>query len=238
MTLTEFELMPHPFGWKAEYYGNQAHLTPRHHAIKTKLIVKSTAIKTTNTLKIIDPLYKPQMIAAFYEAFQDSVEFDEWEQERIKKYATKNITDYFAGIRGEPLANSIMAIDAKTDEVIGLALFLINKDSRWELDLLFVKSAYQRHGLGTQMVAIVLNHLHEKGVYELYSTYHICNEISRNWHQRFGFKEEYDEYFIRLKCAWYRQEIWRNQQLGLASELPELMKQKEYWHSQLNTKYD
>jgi hypothetical protein len=71
------------------------------------------------------------------------------------------------------------------------------------------------------------------GIRELYSLYHICNEESRQWHQKFGFQEEYDVIFIRLKRAWYYEEIRRHEILGLTDALPELIKQRDYWAAQL-----
>jgi hypothetical protein len=83
------------------------------------------------------------------------------------------------------------------------------------------------------MVFQIAQQLHNSGIRELYSFYHICNDVSRQWHQKFGFKEEYDAHFIRLKCVWYREEICRQEQLGLSDSLPELIKQKEFWSAQL-----
>lgn len=37
MSIEEFESMPHPFGWKVEYYNGKAHFTPRPMNVRTKL---------------------------------------------------------------------------------------------------------------------------------------------------------------------------------------------------------
>jgi N-acetylglutamate synthase-like GNAT family acetyltransferase len=234
ISFDEFKRMPHPFGWKAEYYNDKAHFTPRHHAIKTKLIFQSRSLETTTySIQAVDLSYKSQMIDVFYDTFRDSVEFCDWTKKDIRKHAKNNINDYFAGLRGTPLPHSVMAIDPKTHHVIGLALVLINRKQYHELDLLFVRPDYQKQGLATAMVFQIAQQLHNSGIRELYSFYHICNDVSRQWHQKFGFKEEYDAHFIRLKCVWYREEICRQEQLGLSDSLPELIKQKEFWSAQL-----
>lgn len=229
----EFERIPHPFGWKAEYYNDKAHFTPRHHAIKTKLTLRPESSETTYTIRPIDSSYKLQMSKAFYAAFRDSVEFCDWTKKDIRKHAKNNINDYFLGLRGEPLPCSVMAIESKTHQVIGLALVLINRKQQHELDLLFVRTNCQRQGLASAMVFHITQQLHHSGVRELYSFYHICNDTSRQWHQKFGFKEEYDAHFIRLKCAWYREEICRQENLGLSDSLPELIRQRDFWFAQL-----
>lgn len=225
--------MPHPFGWKAEYYNGEAHFTPRYNAIKTRLHLRPVTIKKRHLLKKADPSCKDEMVQAFYDAFQDSAEFCDWQAEDIYKYAEKNIRDYFDGVRGRPLEQSLMAVEPSDNRVIGLALILINKDGECELDLLFVSPENQRQGLGTEMVSSVCNRLYETGIAELFSTYHICNDISRDWHRKMGFKEEYDQLFIRLKYAWYRDELERQEKLGLSEERDELMRQKERWRSMI-----
>lgn len=231
----EFELMPQPFGWKVEYYNDKAHFTPRETAIRAKLDIAPDVKTTIYGLQPIDAAYKPQMIEAFYQAFLDSVEFCDWTKKDIRKHADKNINNYFAGVRGQPLAQSVMAIEPKTQQVIGLALFLIHRKKHYELDLLLVHPKYQRQGLASAMVSHVMLQLHEMGITELYSFYHVCNELSQNWHQKFGFKEEFTASFVRLKYAWYRDEVWRQEKLDLTEGLPELIKERDYWHEQLQS---
>jgi hypothetical protein len=42
MSVEEFRLMEHPFGWKAEYFSGEGHLTPREHLVRNQLIVVAT----------------------------------------------------------------------------------------------------------------------------------------------------------------------------------------------------
>lgn len=233
ISFAEFERLPQPFGWKVEYYDDKAHLTPRETVIKTNLNIQKTVIETAYQMQAVDLQYKQQMIEAFYQAFGDSVEFCDWKKKEIQKHAEQNINDYFAAKRGQPLTQSVMVLEPETGQLMGLALFVVTRKQRYKLDLLLVKPDYQRQGLATAMVSHATAQLHEMGIRELYSLYHICNQESRQWHQKFGFVEEYDVFFIRLKRAWYYEEIRRQEVLGLTEGLPELIKQRDYWAAQL-----
>lgn len=233
ISFAECERRPQPFGWKVEYDGNKVHITPRETVIKTNLTLQKTVIETTYQMHAVDLQYEQQMIEAFYQAFADSVEFCDWKKKDIQKHAEKNIHDYFAAKRGQPLTQSVLVLEPKTAQLLGLALFVITRKQRYKLDLLLVRPDYQRQGLATAMVSHVTSQLYEMGIREVYSLYHICNETSRNWHQKFGFQEKHDVFFIRLKLAWYREEIRRQELLGLTEDLPELIKQRDYWAAQL-----
>jgi Acetyltransferase (GNAT) family len=161
ISFAEFELMPQPFGWKVEYYNDKAHLTPRENVIKTNLSIQKTVIKTDYLMQAVDLQYKPIMIDGFYQAFRDSVEFCDWKKQDIQKHAEQNINDYFAAKRGQPLTQSVMVLEPKTEQLIGLALFVVTRKQRYKLDLLLVKPDYQRQGLATAMVSYATSQLYE-----------------------------------------------------------------------------
>ena len=85
ISFDEFERMPHPFGWKAEYYNGKAHFTPRGYVVRTKLALPLSFVETTYFIQPLDSDYKLQMIQAFYEAFCHSVEFCDWTKKDIQK---------------------------------------------------------------------------------------------------------------------------------------------------------
>lgn len=230
--------MEYPFGWKVEYAKGQAILSPRDVIIRTKLTLTPRSLPPTYHLMAIDPTFKAPMIEAFYDAFQDSVEFCNWSAEAIWENAEKSIEDFFKGRRGEPLACSLMVVEPQTQTILGLVLF-VEKEDRYseerhiKLDLLLVRSGDRRKGIGTEMVTSAMNQLQKKGIEEIYSAYHICNTMSQNWHRKFGFQEIYDPFYLRLKYAWFRHEIWRHEKLGLDEKIEALIQEKDYWFSQL-----
>ena len=232
MSVEEFELMEHPFGWKAEYFSGMGHFTPRDQIVQTRLTLRPQA-RTADWQKYqvvpIDPLLTDLTIAAFFEAFQDSVEFCDWSLDEIYAHAVKNINNYFQGVRGNPHPVSRMVIEPISQKIVGLALFVIKKEDKVELDLLSVKPSHQRRGIATQIVASAIDSLCADGVREIRSGYHICNEVSRAWHHSLGFVEIPDFLLCRLKAAWYRDKIWRGEKLGVPEQLDEFATEQDRW---------
>jgi GNAT superfamily N-acetyltransferase len=169
------------------------------------------------------------MIEIFLETFQDSVEFCDLSLDAICTHVRKNINNYFQGVRGKPHPVSRMALEPNSHRLIGLALFVENKQERVELDLLLVKPSHQRTGIATQMVASAINSLDEDGVSELRSGFHICNDCSRAWHHKLGFEEIPEYLYCRFQYSWYRHEIWRREKLGQIEQLEELRTEKDRW---------
>ena len=245
MSVEEFRLMEHPFGWKAEYFSGAGHLTPREQIVRTQLTLTPIAIaesrRTENPhmaatkavgsdwIVPVNPALAERMIATFLEAFEDSVEFCEWSVDDIRIHARKNITNYFQGVRGQPHPCSRMAIEPNSQQIVGVALFVENREERVELDLLLVKPSHQRMGTATEMVASAINSLYAEGITDLRCGYHICNEGSRAWQHSWGFQEIPDYFYCRLKAAWYRDEIWRCDQVGASEQLEELRMEKDRW---------
>lgn len=229
MSVEEFRLMEHPFGWKAEYFSGEGHLTPREHLVRTQLILAPQAIAGSNRIVPVDPSLQERAVAAFFEAFEDSVEFCNWSMDALRAHARKNITNYFQGVRGKPHPVSRMALEPNSQQLVGLALFVENQEERVVLDLLFVKPSHQRMGIATQMVASAINSLYADGVENLRCAYHICNDGSRAWQHSLGFQEIPDYFYCRLKAAWYRDEIWRCEQLGASEQLEELRTERDRW---------
>lgn len=229
ISIEEFRLMDHPFGWKAEYFNGKAHLTPREYIVRTQLKLQHQAIYISDRIVPVDPLRQEQMIETFSEAFEDSVEFCDWPLEEINIHARKNITNYFRGTRGTPHPASRMVLELDCDplslrdapraeglrqRIIGLALFTEKEPEQIDLDLLLVQPSQQRMGIATQMVASATNSLYAAGVRDLTCGYHVCNDHSRDWQYKFGFEDILEYFYCKSKAAWYRNEIWRWEKLG------------------------
>jgi GNAT superfamily N-acetyltransferase len=230
MSSEEFKWMEHPFGWKAEYFEGFAHFTPREHLVRTQLtLVPQEIVVSSSEMMPVDPVLKERMIDIFLEAFEDSVEFCDWSLESFHTHVRKNINNYFQGVRGKPHSVSRMALEPDSDRIIGLALFVENKQERVELDLLLVKPSHQRTGIATQMVASAINSLYADGISELRSGYHICNEGSRAWHCKLGFEDIPEYLYCRFQYSWYGHEIWRREELGQIDRLEELRTEKDRW---------
>jgi GNAT superfamily N-acetyltransferase len=229
MSWEEFEVMEEPFGWKVEYWDGHAHLTPRFHGVKTKLQLSVRHAPPNPSLVDVSPDYRDAMLAGYGETFGNSIEFCGWSRSDIEASAVTDIGNYFAGKRGEPLAASVLALVPGSQALVGLALISRRPKYGAYLDLLYVRPAFQRQGVGTAMLNRAIDCLVEAGFPTLTSAYHIVNEPSRRWHHGHGFEDLYDWYYAKLKVGWYEREIWRRERLGLVEGLDELRRECECW---------
>ncbi len=157
MSFADYEVLAYPFGWKAEYWDGQARLTPREMGVTTRLNLPLSPIQKTtlrhHTLVPVDSTYAEQMIAGYFEVFADSVEFCNWPVENIQESAESDIRRYFEGKRGNPLPASVIALEPNTQKLAGLALFALKAEQRPRLELLYVRSPFQRQGNSVRTLA-------------------------------------------------------------------------------------
>lgn len=239
MSFAEYEVLEQPFGWKVEYWDGQARFTPRGLGVTTRIDLAPNSLPQQSTLQQhtlipADSTYAEQMIDKYIEVFSDSVEFCGWPIEDVKKSAERDIQRYFAGERGEPLTASVIALKPNSQQLAGLALFILKEGQPPQLRLLYVRSQFQRQGMATAMVLSGIDNLRSANFKELFSTYHICNQESRQWHHSFGFQDVYDAYYARLRLGWLHREICRREKLGVVKGVDVLMKERDQWQSQLD----
>jgi GNAT superfamily N-acetyltransferase len=234
MSFAEYEALERPFGWKVEYWDGQAHLTPREVCVTTRIDLLPRSLMQNYALIPAHPNFTEQMIGGYFEVFADSVEFCDWTVEQVQDSAEECIGHYFAGARGESLPASVIALEPDSHKLAGLALFILTREQKPHLRLLYVRPSFQRKGMATAMVAWGINSLIESNFQELFSIYHICNEESRLWHHRFGFQDNYDPYYLRFKLAWLTQEIWRREKLELFEGLDVLIKERDEYQSRFD----
>jgi GNAT superfamily N-acetyltransferase len=238
MSWEEYEVLERPFGWKVEYWDGHAHLTPRSIGVRTRMNVSSRdrahSKNSSHNLIPVHPDYREQMISGYLETFGDSVEFCGWPIESIQESAEKDVGNYFAGRRGEALSASVIALEPGSEQLAGLALFILRPEVGPYLDLLYVRPALQRQGIGKAMLAWGCDQLIESGFQELSSAYHVCNDLSRIWHHQQGFQDMYDSYYSRMKVRWYEHEIWRREKLGMDVGLAVLQQERDMWESRID----
>lgn len=234
MSVEEFELLPMRPGWKYEYGDGRAHITPREHGVVVAMSVTERRVNKSLVLRRATSADAPELTSAFLEAFIDSVEYCDWKAEKISDAADKAIQSHFAGERGKPhLASRVaMGFDRERgcDSIVGAAL-LAHAPRYSILDLLFVRPAWQRRGIATALLTDAMSELHDGGEAILKSAYHSANEVSMNWHNRFGFVEEPDLMRARLYSSAARHELWRREKLGGLTnrERVELKSEADRW---------
>lgn len=235
MSFEEYEIVEHPFGWKTEYWGGQAHFTPREMGVDTTLDLSAFDLSQRQAnaqpyvLLPVEESFTEQMINGYFEAFHDSVEFCNWPVKLILESAERGIYRYFEGKKGEPLTASVIALEPNTRRLAGLALFVLKPEKKPYLDLLYVRSPFRKQGIATTMLRWGTNDLIESDYQSLSSAYHVCNHQSRQWHHKQGFQDIYCPFYTNIKVGWLRNEIWRREKLEMLAELEELKREKEQW---------
>jgi GNAT superfamily N-acetyltransferase len=218
MSWEEFELVPAHPGWKQEYWDGVAHITPSARFAAVRLDVELRPIQTPLRLRAVTGPDESALVLACLDAFRESVEYCDWEQDAIFRSARENVQAFGAGIRGEVLSASCLAIDPTVEDpagaIAGAALLVRTKDRIPMLDMLFVRPRWQRRGLATALVCWSLDSLHRRGEVILRSRYHLANEPSQAWHRKFGFAEEPDLLLAQLYLRCARQELRRKEKMG------------------------
>ncbi len=200
MSSDEFQTMPWKLGWKHEYWGDAALISPSHTAIATvKVAVAPRSVTPPCLLRPVTVEDISLLLPAYIAAFADTIDYCDYAIEQITKASAENLQSYFAGKRGAPLAVSQIALapDPAEPTAIGVANVVEKGNGDAFLDLLFIAPAWQSKGIATALVGTVLNELHALQKPTLKSRYMLGNETSRAWHQHFGFSEEVDLFLIQ-----------------------------------------
>lgn len=236
MSVEEYELLPFEPGWKCEYYDGQAHYTPRDHPVVATLQIAPRPLNTPCPLRPARSADADKLIEAYIAAFGTTIEYCDYTDAKLEQAAHRTLKEHFSGKRGNPLSASRVALDPQDiEKLVGAALLVAGRDGA-RLDLLFVHPAWQGRGLATALVVEAANHLHFQGTQRLLSRYHIGNDASRHWHQRFGFVEEPDLPRARLYRTAVRQALWRRERLGnlTPEEHARLQTELDEWQAQVD----
>ncbi len=191
MALEEFRLLKRKPGWKYEYWNGEAHISPGHRVVTMSLDIEPRSCQSPCQIGPVVTRREAELIAAYLAAFRDTIEYCDWEEERIADSANKSVVEFLAGERGDPLAASRLALICHPEadgRVVGGAALLVETDDKCPLlDMLFVAPEWQRRGIATALVSSAVNQLHGRGYRRLKSRYMLGNDKSRAWHEGFGF---------------------------------------------------
>lgn len=220
MTFDEFEVCEIPFGWKDEYYNGFAHITPRPHGVMMKIPVTKREIETNVEIEPISVAKTGELRKLFYDSFVDSVEYLNQTKRDVKAAAKEEIANFFEGKRGIPQLE-LCKIAVCDLQKVGCCLVSKFKFG-YKTEIIFVHPNFQRRKIGSALVADVMNALEKLGENLLWSEHFICNELSANWHRKFGFVEETDIMTAKFRRNYYRHETYRNEHFGNEENLVKL----------------
>lgn len=232
MSVVEYEALPKPFGYKVEYWGGKTVITPYECPVDCQLTISAHRAVNPVCAVPVDLSQQEALIQGFFTAFHDTVEFCGWSEDAVWAHTKMSIAGYFAGQRGNPHSLSRVILDA-ANQIQACALLVENNAARPELDLLFIHPNQQRQGIARCLVEGIINQLYQQGHSQLFSTYHICNQASRAWHESMGFEPIPQGCYARLSYAWHRDELHRLQKLNPDIEYPELQQKLAYWQQRM-----
>lgn len=220
MTIEEFEVCEVPFGWKDEYCDGFAYIIPRSHGVMMKMPVEKRNVESSAEIKPISEASAKELTELFYDSFVNSVEYLNRTESEVRRNAAREIRNFLKGKRGIPQLefSKIAVLDG---EKVGACLVSKYKFG-YKDEIIFVHPKYQRKRIGSALAASVLNDLDELGEKIFWSEYHICNELSANWHRKFGFIEETDIMTAKFRRNYYRHEIYRQTHFGNEDKVTKL----------------
>lgn len=217
MTIEEFEICEVPFGWKDEYCDGFAYITPRQHGVLMKISVEKRKVESVAELKPISEINNAELIELFFDSFVDSVEYLNEPEQTVRKKARREIANFFKGRRGIPQIEFCKV--AIVDNLKVGACLVSKYKYGYKNEIIFVHPNFQQRRIGSLLVSAVINDLSKIGEQFLWSEHHICNELSANWHRKFGFVEVTDILTAKFRANFYRHEFYRYEKKGDQAKL-------------------
>jgi GNAT superfamily N-acetyltransferase len=224
MTAAEFEGFPVPFGWKAEYWGGFARMSPWQQSFMLKVAVRLRAVTANANIVPLAETNPEALSRLFYHAFAQTVEYCGHTQKQVRAAAVDAISDFYGGKRGLPQwgLSWVARLPTRRNTLVGACL-VSRYTYGFKLEMLFVHPKHQRSNIAAALVARVMDGLNGLGETTLWSERHVANEASAWWHRKFGFVEEPELGTAALLRNHYARELRRHEQAG---DLPESLRLK------------
>lgn len=109
ISFEELERLPHPPGWKYEYFGGRAHISPTHQSAMTTVAVAPRLVDAPCAIRAARPDDETSLLPAYLEAFAENQAFCDFSDQRYVDAARDDLHESFAGHRAPLLAASRVA---------------------------------------------------------------------------------------------------------------------------------
>jgi len=195
MSREEFDRMPRRLGWKHEYYGEQAHITPSYRVVSVRL-----TIQEARTLALPDGCRRRSpreedragLEDLFVQSFYGVADFCDYDETMVRQAAETSLSDFYRKPRNAAW-RAARCCECSGD-LVGAAL-TSGREAAAYLELLMVAPQCRRQGLAGALLRAALNRLRREGYETLQSRYFLANEVSGAWHRKQGF-EEWPDLFL------------------------------------------
>src|SRR5438874_11703481 len=98
MSFADFERIPRQPGWKHEYYGGKAHITPSHTMVSFLLDLTPRQPVDHPGIRPVTEADADALLQPFLDAFRQTPEYVEYSAEVFKKSAVKYIAGFFGNV--------------------------------------------------------------------------------------------------------------------------------------------
>lgn len=232
MTFDQYKCLPHRLGWKHEYYGGRAVLTPSHVAIASYRLDLGRRPPIRPEVRAARRSDRRALLRLFVDSFREVAEYAGYPRASYLNSARKAINGWYAEAPGNPWRKA--ASVAEVGGVIIAAALVWPDRSLPLLQPLFVHPTYQRQGWGTAVVDRLVGVLTDLGAATLTSKCHLGNRWSLAWHAKYGFREIPDLYVANARYQHYAWELDRYQRMAdPPAEIIGLVRQlADYWRAE------
>ena len=211
MPFETFQQLPHQLGWKHEYYGGKAHITPGPTLVTFVLPLEPPPAQSDKGIRPLLEKDLPALHSPFIDAFRLAPEYADFSLDEFHQRAAQYLHGFFGTVRGE--WSPVSVVVEIQGRIVGAAM-VKQRQSGPLLDCLFVCPGQARKGLGTALVNRVVEGLLQRGETQLVSYAMLANDASMAWHHRFGFREIPDLYVSSLRHRFFFQELERHRRLA------------------------
>jgi GNAT superfamily N-acetyltransferase len=233
MSFADFKRIPRQPGWKQEYYGGKAHITPSPTMVSLLLNLAPRESVDRPGIRAVTEADAGALLQPFLDAFRQTPEYVEYSAEAFKKSAVKHIAGFFGRARGQ--WSPVSVVMENKNGIIAAAL-IKRGQTLPRLYCLFVCPAQARKGLATRMVNHVVNELLGQGETKLLSYALLANEASLAWHHHFGFQEVPDLWVASSRWHAYAHQLDLHRQANdlTDSELAGLAERTAFWRAEVD----
>ena len=149
MRFEDWELLPYQPGWKYEYWGGSAHITPNHQTAVTVAPVTPRPVTAPCVIRPVRSDDETPLLTVYLAAFADNQAFCDYTDEKMHDAARRDLRESFTGRRAPLLAAARVAVAADMPDapLVGAALLSRDREYGPVLDLLFIHPTWHRRGL-------------------------------------------------------------------------------------------
>ena len=211
MPFEEFQQLPHRLGWRHEYYGGKAHITPGPTLVTFVLPLEPRPVQACPGIRPLSEKDLQALHFPFMDAFRLAPEYADYTLDEFRQRTAQYLHGFFGTARGE--WSPVSVVVEVQGRIVGAAMVKQRRNGPL-LDCLFVCPDLARQGLGTALVNRIVEELRQGGEAQLVSYAMLANDASIAWHHRFGFREIPDFFVSSLRHRFFFHELERHRHLG------------------------